>query len=150
MSAPEGLTPLVGKWTGTSRLWLAPGAEPEVSESAARVALAARGRFLVIEYTWAYKGEPQEGMQLLGAHRDGVTAIWIDSWHMGDAVMRCEGTPGDPARVVVRGSYAAPPGPDWGWQIAIEGAGERLRVVMDNISPDGHPERAVEADYVRG
>jgi hypothetical protein len=48
------------------------------------------------------------------------------------------------------GSYAAPPGPDWGWRIEI--AAEQckaLRLVMFNIWPDGKEELAVEAAYVR-
>jgi hypothetical protein len=50
----------------------------------------------------------------------------------------------------VAGTYAAPPGPDWGWRITIEPqspAAFRLR--MYNISPAGPSDLAVEAIYAR-
>jgi hypothetical protein len=50
----------------------------------------------------------------------------------------------------VRGSYAAPPGPDWGWRIEITPDGRTLRIVMFNIWPDGSREDlAAEASYTR-
>ena len=45
------------------------------------------------------------------------------------------------------GSYAAPPGPDWGWRIVLEPLSETLQIRMDNITPDGEDLPAVEATY---
>jgi hypothetical protein len=52
----------------------------------------------------------------------------------------------------VRGSYAAPPGPDWGWRTDVTPNAERLRVVMHNVWPEaqgGKEELAVEAVSTR-
>ena len=50
----------------------------------------------------------------------------------------------------MRGSYAAPPGPDWGWRIAIRpGDGSALAIVMHNVTPGGEEAVAVEATYKR-
>jgi len=45
-----------------------------------------------------------------------------------------------------RGSYAAPPGPDWGWRTVIEiPDDDSFRMVMYNVSPEGKEELAVNA-----
>ena len=84
------------------------------------------------------------------AQERAVTAHWIDSWHNGDKVMACRGVAGNGGVLSVKGSYAAPPGPDWGWRIdvAAEDKGP-LRIVMFNIDPDGNEHPAVEASYQR-
>ena len=47
--------------------------------------------------------------------------------------------------VDVSGSYAAPPGPDWGWRTTLgPGPDETLRMVMYNVTPDGEEYLAVE------
>ena len=65
--------------------------------------------------------------------------------------MASAGTTPDDTRLSVRGTYAAPPGPDWGWRIDVTPAGDTLRVVMYNVWPQeqgGKEELAVEAEYV--
>jgi hypothetical protein len=79
-----------------------------------------------------------------------VTAHWIDTWHMGDKVMACRGTPGSNGEISVQGSYAVPPGPDWGWRTIIRPQeNQSLQIIMFNIWPDGREELAVETDYTR-
>ena len=52
--------------------------------------------------------------------------------------------------LTVRGSYRAPPGPDWGWKISLTPDLEgRVRIVMHNVSPAGEEHLAVEAEYTR-
>ena len=80
-----------------------------------------------------------------------VTAQWIDTWHMGDKVLSCQGAVARDGAISVRVSYAAPPGPDWGWRTDITAnAGQSLRIVMYNITPDGKEDLAVEAEYTKG
>lgn len=64
--------------------------------------------------------------------------------------MSCEGAADSRGSLEVRGSYAAQPGPDWGWQTVVgPGADGTLRMVMYNVSPDGNEDLAVEAVYRR-
>ena len=56
--------------------------------------------------------------------------------------------PGGPT-LAVKGTYAAPPGPDWGWRIEITPDEGTLRVVMFNIWPEGKEALAVETVYTR-
>jgi len=78
-----------------------------------------------------------------------VSAAWVDSFHCGGTVMHCRGE----ARAngfLVLGSYAAPPGPDWGWNLALQRlpAGG-LELLMHNIPPGGSPELAVRILWER-
>lgn len=152
MGVPKWLADRAGKWSGTNRLHDPNTNAPEDSASTAVVTPVLGGRFLRMDYTWAYRGEPQEGSLLIGGDTKGgmVTAHWIDTWHMSDKVLECEGVAGEGNGISVRGSWAAPPGPDWGWRINIlPGEGKVLRVVMFNVTPDGQEGLAVEASYTR-
>ena len=64
--------------------------------------------------------------------------------------MPCTGHPTSAGGFSVVGSYAAPPGPDWGWRVTIEPAqDDRFALVMHNITPDGKEHLAVEAAFSR-
>jgi GrpB-like predicted nucleotidyltransferase (UPF0157 family) len=112
--------------------------------------MIAEGKFLTFRYTWADEDQPQDGFLLIGqeGQENPVKAVWIDSWYMHDTFMLCQGSLDPQGSLSVQGSYAAPPGPDWGWRIILEpGEGDALRLVMVNIDPDGKEELAVEAQY---
>jgi hypothetical protein len=150
MSMPTTMAGLIGSWSGTSRL-IMHGEEPRDCDSTATVAATAQGRFALLAYTWSFDGQPQDGTLLLGQSGDPPTlaAAWIDSWHMGDALMRCEGAAEPDGSLSVRGSYSVPGYPDWGWRIAVQQAGEGMHIDMWNISPEGVEYPAVEARYSR-
>ncbi|RJP41613.1 MAG: DUF1579 domain-containing protein [Phycisphaerales bacterium] len=152
MNAVADLTDLVGEWAGPNRLWLTPDSPVRESQTTASVSMAAEGRFCVVRYTWAEAGKPQEGLLVVGrpAPRDDVDAVWVDSWHMGDKFLLCRSEPPDGAIVSLRGSYAAPPGPDWGWRIVLKReVADAFRMLMYNVTPDGEEALAVEASYTR-
>jgi len=152
MAVPAALKALAGEWQGVSRLWLSPETPVRESESTADISLLACERFLEIRYTWAEEGKPQEGMIMLGmaSEQDLADAVWIDSWHMGDVMMLCEGPVEKTGSFSVKGAYAVPPGPDWGWRITLIPDTEfAFRLVMHNISPEGEEVVAVEARYLR-
>ena len=152
MAIPNVLQSLVGNWHGSNRLWLSPEEPVWESETSATVSLEALGKFLVVNYTWAVNGEPQEGLLLLGQESQDkpVKAVWVDSWHMGEVMMLCDGEVSPDGTVWVKGNYAAPHGPDWGWKITLEArAAYTFRLVMDNITPEGKEMLAVEAVYTR-
>jgi hypothetical protein len=152
MPALTSLTLLSGKWQGSSQLWLAPGEPVRSSETTAEIRASAHEQFTELLYTWAFEGEPQEGRLILGqpAGSTAVNAVWFDTWHMADQFMVCAGSVEEKSVVRVRGSYAAPPGPDWGWEISIEPGGEdAFQLRMYNITPDGQKFLAVLAAYAR-
>jgi hypothetical protein len=64
--------------------------------------------------------------------------------------MACDGSIDQGGTILLRGSYQAPPGPDWGWRITITAnSGKDLQIVMHNCTPEGAEELAVQADYAR-
>jgi hypothetical protein len=151
VSVPEILEALRGGWIGTSTLWL-PWLSPPERESAstATVERAVGGKFVSLKYTWEYEGAAHEGLLLLGRARSGeVTAAWADSWHMSDKIMFCTGSAGEGGAISVRGSYEAPPGPDWGWRTEIRAADGGFEIVMHNVSPEGEESIAFRNTYRR-
>ena len=152
MSALDGLAACAGSWRGTSTLPDPHTGMADESASAATVTPVLGGRFVRLDYTWSYDGQPQEGSLLVGWQKKTgtVTAHWIDSWHNGSGSMALTGpAPEDGSTLGVRGSYPAPPGPDWGWRIDLTPGGDTLRMVMHNVWPEGKEELAVEATYTR-
>ena len=152
MSALVEITGLLGKWQGTNNLWLSPEDPVRKSVSDAEIKTTAQDQFTEIRYTWTFEGVTQEGRLILGKEvgTGRVRAAWFDTWHMRDQFMVCEGASEEKGTVWVAGSYAAPPGPDWGWRITIEQReGSVLNFLMHNISPEGEEMLAVEAKYTR-
>jgi len=147
------LEPLVGRWCGTSTLQDPHTGKPDGSPSVLTGTPVLGGRFVRLDYTWAYQGAPQEGSLLVGfdAKAGSVSAHWIDSWHTGTAAIAFAWMSSGGA-LSVRGTYPAPPGPDWGWRIDLTADDAALRVVMFNVWPTdqgGKEELAVEAVYTR-
>jgi len=147
MAVPSQLHTLTGRWQGNNRLWLAPNEPVRESAVTAVCQPVAQGKFFELHYTWAYDGQPQAGVLLLGQSQGQLSAAWVDSWHMQDSMLQCSGSAADGA-VSVQGSYAAPSGPDWGWRITLQpDSAEQFRLIMHNITPDGDEMVAVEAIF---
>ncbi len=152
MTMLEKLAACEGSWEGTSRLQMDADAGTIVeSPSTASVTRVANGKFVRIDYKWSFDDKPQEGSYLVGhlVKTGEVTAHFIDSFHMGAKVMACTGTGNSDGVISVLGSYPAPPGPDWGWRTIITPAGDSLKIVMNNIWPEGREDMAVEASYTK-
>jgi hypothetical protein len=141
---------LVGTWTGTSRLLL-PDEPPRESPSTASIAVIAQGKFCTLAYTWVFDGQPQDGLVVFGYDPDrrAMDAIFVDSWHMGDKLMRLQGQDAAQDTVDVRGSYAVDASPDWGWRLVIEPGDTAWCMLMYNVAPDGEEFLGVEATYTR-
>jgi hypothetical protein len=153
MSSLGSLVKFTGKWQGVNKLWLPPAEMPYESSSVATLSVVIKEKFVRIDYTWAFEGEPQEGFLLFGYEAEAavVTAVWVDSWHLGDKVMLCRGMTGADGSLDVHGSYTVPDQPDWGWRMVIRpGDGDAWRIVMYNVSPEGEEFLGVEASYSRG
>ena len=150
MNPVDALAAVAGNWRGTNTLQDPNTGKPEESPSTVTVTPVLGGRFVRLDYTWGYQGKPQEGSLLVGFDpKSGeVSGHWIDTWHMGREVLACAGTAAD-GTIAVRGSYAAPPGPDWGWRIEITPGADALRITHTNIDADGTEDLAVEGVYSR-
>jgi hypothetical protein len=151
MNAFEGLAAAAGRWSGRTTLRDADYGMHEESASDLTVTPVAFGRFVRLDYTWACRGEPQEGSLLVGLEPRGseLSGHWLDSWHNGHRVMTCAGDLAKGEKLSLLGSYPAPPGPDWGWRIELTPAPERLRLTMFNVAPGGREELAVAGVYAR-
>jgi hypothetical protein len=146
----EALTAVAGQWSGTNTLQDPNTGKPEDSPSTVTVTPILNGRLVRLDYTWGYQGKPQEGSLLVGFDpKSGeVSGHWVDTWHMGRAVLACKGTTAE-GPIAIRGSYAAPPDPDWGWRIEIAPGTDDLRITHTNIDAEGTEDLAVEGVYSR-
>lgn len=149
----ETLIARAGRYTGTKTLY-DPGADGATTASPATLEIEplARGRFAGLRYTWSYAadGSEQEGLLLIGENDDGVFATWIDSWHNGRNAMRLmQDADAEGKAPLLRGTFPAPPGPDWGWTIGVHVTEDALRIAMQVVTPDGDAAPAVEAEFSR-
>ena len=147
MALPPPFNDLSGEWKGTKHVFLQ-GEQGPVHASRIRMTIAAvaRDSFLMLAYTWKFEADPHEGVLLLGYDDDNqvATAAWGDSWHMSKRLLTCEGRIGAEGLFDVRGHYAVPPGPDWGWRIALHREPtQALELEMFNVSPEGDEDIAV-------
>ncbi len=157
MSIPVSLHRLTGTWKGTSTLVLPDATPPEsTSETAAIVTPCAGGKFLRIDYTWEYRGDPQEGTLLVGRERktDAAQIVWCDSWHQSETFLLSAGRDDRSGAIDVLGHYPAPTGPDWGWRTTIRPSSqpsdnEGWQLVMHNVSPAGEEMLAFRNVYMR-
>lgn len=150
MAVPPAISALVGRWQGTNRLWLDPDEPADESAATAVLDLTAEGKIATLEYTWAYDGEPQQGFLMFSQLKEKTAAAWADSWHNHDGIMQMKGAAEASSELWVKGSYAAPPGPDWGWRLALHpDSDDQFRLIMHNISPEGEEMLAVEVVFTR-
>jgi len=146
------LAQLAGGWTGTSRLWLEPGALTDESTVHGSIQLILDGRFALYLYQGSVEGEPQRGVFTFGYNTttDQYEASWVDSFHNNTAIMFCVGRAIE-GGFEVRGDYPDPTGgPDWGWrtEVVLQDA-DHLSLTAYNISPEGMEVKAVETLLTR-
>ena len=130
------LAQAVGSYSGPNLLWFQDPNKPHESEGEVEVE-ADR-----IRYTWSYEDKPQSGDMTFSFSPDGVEVEWNDTWHTPEP-MQFKGDHVADA-IIVRGTYGAGEGPDWGWRIELRAPrrGEFL-IEMFNIHPDGQEDAAV-------
>ena len=139
-----------GSWIGTYLLQMRPDDPGVRSDTNLTVTPVLQDRFVRLDQTWVWEGQPQEGTMLVGRVPDGeATAHWADTWHNGHSVMALRGSAGADGSVDLLGSYPARPGPDWGWRIRIEPGADRLTILMFNIHPQEGEIPAVTSEYTR-
>ena len=84
--------PMEGKFKAVVKTWVAPGAEPVVSEGVSDNSIILGGRYLENKYTGSMMGQPFEGFGLTGYDNKGkkIWSTWIDN--MSTKGMMMEGT----------------------------------------------------------
>jgi hypothetical protein len=152
---PIQLESFAGAWRGTSRLLMhgPNGLEEFVSETSLRASVELGGLLLEVRYDWSHEGETRHGLLVAGFDPKGgtVNAAWMDTFHQRAGLMICTGDEAPAASgFLVKGSFAAPEGPPWGWTIGLRLDAEgRLLFEMDIITPAGESAPAVRAEYQR-
>ena len=148
MAAPEELNRAVGGWAGTSLLRVMPTDPYRESEARATVTSAAGGDLIVINYTWAEEGKPQDGMLIIsgGDEPGDARAMWADSWHQRPLWLVLSGATDEGGVVRV----AAPYGEGFEWRINVDtSTADALAITMDNVAPGVARYQVVEARYTR-
>ncbi len=123
MSVLERLITTIGsqsrRLAGTKVVYLQERESPIRSDATGSARAVLLGRFLQLDYGWAYEGATQEGSLLVGVDPEGqATAAWADTWHMGRAIMHLAGTGGDKS-IDLHGTFGDPSADLWGWRILL-------------------------------
>lgn len=142
---------MVGNWAGITRTWFEPGKLADESPWQASLRLELGGRFLVHQYEGTIQGKPLSGRATYGysLERQKFQAAWVDSFHMGSAIMCAEGERTADGFWVL-GQYDVPGGVPWGWRTVVSlRKADELVVAMYNISPEGQEDIGVETVYRR-
>ncbi len=143
---------LDGKWKGTASTWFEPGKLADESPVEGTIRSVLGGRFIVHEYTGSIDGKLLEGITVYGY--DCMTgryqSAWIDSFHMGTAIMLSESKMGS-SKVDLVGYYNInEAGTDpWGWRSEITYSENKLVLTAYNVTPDGEESKATELVYER-
>jgi hypothetical protein len=81
-----------GTWSGTVKLWQAPGAPPEISQASSERTLGLGGRVLIDHWTGNMMGMPFEGISVTGydLYKKQLISTWMDN--MGTMIMISTGS----------------------------------------------------------
>ncbi|WP_031530169.1 DUF1579 domain-containing protein [Dyadobacter crusticola] len=143
---------MVGKWEGVTKTWFEPGVLADESPMSGSIQPIHGGRFLLYQYQGTLSGEPFEGSATIGYDigNEKFQVAWVDSFHMGTAIMLSEGESVEHGFSVL-GSYGGPGIPvPWGWRTVVQlNDPDQLTISAFNISPEGQEDIATETVYHR-
>jgi hypothetical protein len=143
---------MTGEWVGNTKTWFEPGVIADESPMTASIVPMLGGRFLLYQYQGSLSGTAFEGSATIGYDlgNEKFQVSWIDSFHMGTAIMLSEGGSVEHGFSVL-GSYSGPEIPvPWGWRTVVQlNEPDQLVVTAYNISPEGKEDKATETIFRR-
>ena len=124
----------VGRWEGVCAFRMMPTDEFATAPSAATSSAEADAFGWSLRYQWTHPTDGvQAGTLLVGSPDDdgAINAAWIDAWHQKPHLGSLTGS------IVDGGVHLEMEYSGWGWTISLTGDGDELRMVMNNVIPDG-------------
>lgn len=146
------LSNLVGIWEGNTKTWFEKDVLADEAPMRAKINLLLDGRFINYEYSSTLNGKPYQGIMTwaydLGNEK--CQCSWVDSFHMGTAIMHSEGHETKNG-FSVTGTYGwIGIGAPWSWRTELEIINlDQFMIRAFNISPEGDEAKATETIYYR-
>lgn len=141
---------MAGDWEGRTTTWFGGDAPPDDSPWRVSIEPVVSGAFIYQSHEGHIGDRAFSGHVIYGydAYRRVMTAVWVDSFHLGDAMLLSEGPiPGDPHEILnVVGAYVdRPSGQQWRWRTVVRMPdSSHLHIRAFNIAPDGREQPALE------
>ncbi len=143
---------LVGDWDGNTRTWFEKDVLADESPTNSKIIALLNKRFIRYEYHGSVNGKTHEGLMVWGFDVDSEKCVctWIDSFHMGTAIMYSEGEENRNG-FSVTGQYQSSQMPEpWGWRTELEILNpDQFILRAFNISPEGEEIKAIETINLR-